>query len=87
MGDELSTFSKFEMAANSKRSIEFQNYSNKIIKTVTTPLYHLIGHFAGPSKLISKRYDKLLDYEAALSDFEFKSPTASIKEVPKSEFF
>lgn len=74
---EFQFFWQFESASNSRRSIDLIEYSQQIVQHVTSPLKALINSFTGPNKLIHKRYDKLLDYEAALSDLELKSSNQS----------
>ena len=82
--DLFETFNKFERSANLKRSVDFQNYVDKLIPNVLQPLKMLINMFSGPLKLIDKRLDKLLDYEGALSELELKQTndvSSNCKEV------
>lgn len=82
--DDFKTFAMLDSSSNSIRSIKYQLYADKVNKTVTAPLRLLLNYLNGPNKLIQKRYDKLLDYESALTDLETKSPlssTSGLKEV------
>lgn len=71
--DEFQLYSKFESGANARRSIDYHDYSNQVIHYVLNPLNILGNCFNGPNTLINKRTHKLLDYEGALADYEFKS--------------
>lgn len=71
--DEFQFFLPFEAMSDDRCRKDFPVYSQKIVENVSSPLKTLIYSFTGPNKLINKRYHKLLDYEAALSDVELKS--------------
>jgi hypothetical protein len=75
--DDFTTFSRFEMSANSMRTSKYQTFADKVIKSVLTPLIKLESCLNGPNKLIEKRYDKLLDYESALNDIELRKSSLS----------
>ena len=74
--DDFNTFYKFENSSNQRRSVQFQNYVNRLTKSVLNPLNGLVSFMHGPHKLISKRYDKLLDYQSALSTQSDSSQSA-----------
>ncbi|CAF0932116.1 unnamed protein product [Brachionus calyciflorus] len=66
--DEFDKYYKLDLSANHRRSKQFQEYADKMMKQVLMPVKSLINNLNGPNKLISKRNDKLLDYENALDD-------------------
>ncbi|XP_046745325.1 dynamin-binding protein-like [Diprion similis] len=59
---------------NETRSIIWSTYLQELKscleRRVSTPLNHLINLLQGPALLIEKRYDKLLDYDVAVSKNE-----------------
>ena len=79
--DEFHTFVIFETASHKRFTDQFKFFSNSIKKQIQTPLTSLINYFNGPIKLINKRNDKWVDYEASLSDYEIKSSNNSA--IPK----
>lgn len=53
-------------------------YYEVLKSTSLVPLDTLLGYFRNPYKLIEKRNDKLVDYEAILSDVKLKSMQGSV---------
>ena len=77
--DEFEKYHKFENSANKRSSVHLQEYADKMIHHILTPIKSLLKSLNGPNILISKRNHKLLDYENALLDTENK--TLNQKEV------
>jgi hypothetical protein len=80
--DENRSFSAFCTDSSNRINLEFISYYKALCANVIDPLKELSKLVDGPTKLISKRYDKLIDYEAALADYEFKSDNGA-KSVSK----
>ena len=64
---------------------ESLNYTNKATHSAIKPIDLLLGLYSGPNILIAKRGDKLIDYEAALDDYQTKSNNGT--PVPKEVHF
>jgi hypothetical protein len=80
--DEFQTFRVYEALSNKHLKENYSKYYDNLRKEIETPLSSLSNLFNGPNKLIDKRYDKLVDYEAVLSDYKLKSSSGPIlKEV------
>lgn len=80
--DEFQTFVAFETSAFKRLKEDFQKYNEQIKKSIMIPLRVLINNFSGPNKLMDKRNDKLVDYEAVLSDYKYRTSNGPIlKEV------
>ena len=71
--DDFSTFSVFEASSNKRFNADYEAFVEKVIQSVFKPLNKLFNSFAGPNKLIEKRFDKLTDHEAALNEFRTKA--------------
>ncbi len=76
--DEFQTFLQFDTAANERFKITFKNYYQSLKNSIDTSGLKLIDFFVVPNKLIDKRNDKLVDYEAVLSDYKSTNTTISL---------
>ena len=80
--DEFQAFRVYEASSNQHLKENYSKYYDNLKKDVETPLTSLTNLFNGPNKLIDKRYDKQVDYEAVLSDYKLKASSGPVlKEV------
>lgn len=59
--------------ASGFRYKRYKEYAQDLVTKVSLPLENLITYLNGPNKLIDKRNDKLVDYEAALTEVKQKN--------------
>lgn len=71
--DEFEKFHHFDTSANHHRNNLIKEYYDFLIVKVIEPNNLLIKSLIGPDKLIKKRYDKQLDYQNALYEYENKN--------------
>lgn len=71
--DEFEKFHHFDISANHHRNKFMKEYNDFLTKKVIVPNNLLIKALTGPDKLIKKRYDKQLDYQNALYEYENKN--------------
>ncbi|XP_055933569.1 dynamin-binding protein-like [Argiope bruennichi] len=76
------TQKEVEQFRNTHRSIlteHWENFKQTIERSINSPIKLLLQNFGGPTNLIQKRYDKLLDYESASSKVEKNKDVTKIK--------
>lgn len=78
---EMEEFVQFRVLFD-KCKEQSRNYAIQTSNSALKPVDYLVGLFAGPNLLIAKRGDKLVDYEAALSDYQTKSNNGTTP-IPK----
>ncbi|GFR28534.1 dynamin-binding protein [Trichonephila clavata] len=79
---ERKTQQEVEQFRNTHRIIlteHWDTFKQTIERSINSPLKLLLQSFRGPTNLIQKRYDKLLDYESASSKMEKNKDVTKIK--------